>query len=763
MLLEKAKQAANNVDRAALGEQSLQMARSLRYDGGIIRASLLLGDVKARLGQTEEALQHLLEAEAKVQAGGNNIMLLGIYKALGDLFYKEKLYAGARRYYARILIVEPGQTEVQEKMADAYLAELLADSAETIYKRLIVHFREQGDIPGLVKIYQKIAGAYDQQGNAGKSLYYYIPIEDLVERYGSTENRSVLYNNLGRQYAALRDYQKALEYFKKAELQCKFIPCDYPDVLYANMGIALHNLGDSRQGIEYLLKAQAILQQRQDKVALANLEHLLAGVYFSANDLYNALTHNEIAIRNAKETNQSIVLAEAYKTAADVYQELYDFEKAFVYFRQYLVLIDSVRLEDRAREQRFNQQRTLLAAAEGQIKYLIARQNFKDLELAQIRYEAERLELLNKNLELETRRKEDELLLLQKQTEVDQAKIREQTLQALRARQELRLAAQNLDTEKKNHLIRELQKQEEIDRAEYYADSLSRSKELEILRRDKDIAGLQLRQQATFRRSVYALGALLLVILGLLGAGWLFARRTNNRLNKQNQRIQAQNKEIEEERHKSDQLLLNILPEEIATELKTRGYATPRYFESATVVFTDFVNFTKLSSQLTPEQLIDELNSCFLAFDEICEKYGLEKIKTIGDAFMCAGGLPVPSDDHPVRAVAAALEMNAWLKNRNAVNPQAIFKEMRIGIHTGPVVAGVIGKNKFAFDIWGDAVNLAARLEEQGEPFKVNISATTAEAVKHRYALQFRGSREVHNKGAVDMYFIKGNLNASES
>ena len=157
---------------------------------------------------------------------------------------------------------------------------------------------------------------------------------------------------------------------------------------------------------------------------------------------------------------------------------------------------------------------------------------------------------------------------------------------------------------------------------------------------------------------------------------------------------------------------------------------------------------------MTPGQLIDELNECFFAFDEICENYGLEKIKTIGDAFMCAGGLPVPNFTHPIDAVLAALKMFEWLEKRNADNPKAIFRDMRIGIHIGPVIGGVVGKNKFAFDIWGDAVNLASRLEELGEPGRVNISNVTYEAVKHRFRCEYRGKKEVHNKGLVDMYFI---------
>ncbi len=750
-ILERARASDSDSERERLATQTLTMARSLRYDGGIIRSSMVLGEVCARSGRTEQALQYYLEAEAKIINTGNRAAQLAVQNALGDLFFQEKLYVNARRYYREILALQPNDYRIKEKMGDACLLDMRFDSAEYFYKELIIKYKEEGNNPRLVQIYQKLANAYDQNGDPGKSLYYYLPIEDLVERFGTSPERGLLYNNLGRQYAALRDFPKALEYFRKAELQCIYITCDYPEVMFANMGIALHNTGDTKEGIEYLLKAKGILTSRNDKAALANLEHLMATVYFSSNDLYNALSHNNEAIRFARETKQFTVLSNAYKTAADLYHDLYDFEKAFEFYREFLNIVDSVRLEEQSRLQRLNQQRTLLAAAEGQIKFLITRQNIKDLELAQERFERERLELLNRNLDLQRRSSEDEVLLLQKQTEVDQAQLREQTLQALRARQELRLAAQNFDAEKQQRIIAELRQQEKIDSAQ----GLVREREVELLRRDKDIAQLELDKQANFQRFAYGLGSLLLVILGLLGAGWLFARRASRRLKGQNRRIQAQNREIEEERRKSDVLLRNILPDEVAQELKTRGYATPHNYESATVLFTDFVNFTQLSTQLTPKELIDELDACFLAFDEICERHGLEKIKTIGDAYMCAGGLPIPNDTHASDAVRAALEMCAWLEQRNHDNAFAVFRYMRVGIHTGPVVAGVIGKNKFAYDIWGDAVNLAARLEALSEPNRVNISEETAQAVKKQFKMTYRGEKEVHNKGLVGMYFVE--------
>ena len=290
-ILDDAKRSDGDNEREQLAQRSLSMARSLHYEGGIIRSSILMGEICARSGRIEEALQYYLEAEAKVQSTGNKSSESSVNNALGDLFLHEKMYSNARRYYGKLLLLQPQNNEIKEKMADACLTDMQFDSAEFFYKQLIIKYKEDGNNPRLISIYQKIANAYDQFGDPGKCLYYYLPIEDLIERFGNLQERAILYNNMGRQYAALRNYTKALVYFKKAELQCVYAPCEYQDVMYANMGIAYHNTGDSKLGIEYLLKARMIVIKSNDKEALANLEHLTATVYLNNNDLYNALSH----------------------------------------------------------------------------------------------------------------------------------------------------------------------------------------------------------------------------------------------------------------------------------------------------------------------------------------------------------------------------------------------------------------------------------------------------------------------------------------
>ena len=214
---------------------------------------------------------------------------------------------------------------------------------------------------------------------------------------------------------------------------------------------------------------------------------------------------------------------------------------------------------------------------------------------------------------------------------------------------------------------------------------------------------------------------------------------------------------LEAARRQSDDLLENILPAEIAQELKTTGEAKVRSFPAVTVLFCDFVNFTAIATELGAEALIAELDRCFRAFDAIVDAHpGVEKIKTIGDAYMVAGGLEA-QPGAPVGIITAALEMQAFLE-AEAAERQAEglpYFTARMGLHTGPVVAGVVGARKFAYDIWGDTVNVASRVESAGEPGRVNVSATTQALVCDHFVCRHRGKIEAKNKGFVDMYFLE--------
>ena len=215
--------------------------------------------------------------------------------------------------------------------------------------------------------------------------------------------------------------------------------------------------------------------------------------------------------------------------------------------------------------------------------------------------------------------------------------------------------------------------------------------------------------------------------------------------------------ELDAEKHKSDKLLLNVLPVDIANELKINGKVEPVHYDGVSVLFTDFKGFTQLSEKMTPRELVDELDYCFSYFDRVVDKYGLEKLKTIGDSYMCASGIPKPSPTHALQAVYAALEILQFMELRklHKVYEKTPYWDIRIGIHSGPLLAGVIGNKKFAYDVWGDTVNTASRMESSGVPGNVNISHTTFELVKDVFDCEYRGKVSAKNKGELDMYLVR--------
>jgi predicted ATPase/class 3 adenylate cyclase len=223
------------------------------------------------------------------------------------------------------------------------------------------------------------------------------------------------------------------------------------------------------------------------------------------------------------------------------------------------------------------------------------------------------------------------------------------------------------------------------------------------------------------------------------------------------EKIKQRTQELQEEKEKSDELLLNILPLDIAEELKQNGSSKARSFDQVSVMFTDIVNFSSICEQMSAEELVAELNDFYSHFDKIIESYGIEKIKTIGDSYMCAGGLNERKDFDHSRMILAAMEIREWIqkhKQENLSGGKNVI-DMRIGIHTGPVIAGIVGLKKFAYDIWGDSVNIASRMETAGEPGKINVSQDTKTLIEGEFNCIPRGKIQVKNKGSIEMYFVE--------
>ena len=300
-----------------------------------------------------------------------------------------------------------------------------------------------------------------------------------------------------------------------------------------------------------------------------------------------------------------------------------------------------------------------------------------------------------------------------------------------------------------------------------YKDSLYGAKtfqELQLIILNEQERKQQLRQEKEELQNRYQLIFLLsslfvfLLIVVILWLNNKKQKKTNLELSFQKKQIEMRTAQLVEEKKKSDELLLNILPAETAEELKQKGFAEARQIDEVTVLFTDFKGFTQLSERLTPKELVGEINECFSAFDHIMGKYGVEKIKTIGDSYMAAGGLPTINTTHAFDVVNAALAIQQFMHAHKAQKESEgkLYFEIRIGVHSGPLVAGIVGVKKFAYDIWGDTVNTASRMESSSEIGQVNISESTYEIVKDQFVCTHRGKIQAKGKGELDMYFVEG-------
>jgi class 3 adenylate cyclase len=267
------------------------------------------------------------------------------------------------------------------------------------------------------------------------------------------------------------------------------------------------------------------------------------------------------------------------------------------------------------------------------------------------------------------------------------------------------------------------------------------NKNITALKEERQAQAIQLQS----RKKILARSYLALGLFAALAFSLFFANRGKTKA----ARI------IAKEKQRSDELLLNILPAEVAEELKNNGASAARQYEAVSVLFTDFVNFTGTAEDLSPQQLVQELNECFTAFDMIIGRNGLEKIKTIGDAYLAVCGLPASDPQHARKTVQAALEIRDFIANRK--QHERAF-DIRIGINSGPVVAGIVGVKKFAYDIWGDTVNTAARMEQHGVLGSINISESTYELVKDEFVCTKRGKIAAKNKGEVEMYLVSNEV-----
>ena len=560
-----------------------------------------------------------------------------------------------------------------------------------------------------------------------------------------------------------------------------------------NIGLGYYHQSDYLNVFIYWEESLKIFRELKDQAGIANLENNLGAVYFNQGDDASAVEYYLRSLSAAESINDSSGIGKALIGIGNVYfnkKETYD--EAKEYYLRALTLFEkldygdgigtcaanlgNIYLEDASYVTALSYLNKSINAFETEV-YIPHTLNLTGQVYSEMERYEEAIEKLEKAIELaeklnlkmevaeallglaETYRKKGDLkVALETYRRVEalsreiggKNELKESYAGIANTYSELgdfRNAFRYLrDYDYLKDTLYSIETDEKIKGLHFSYQIQNKQNEVDLLVRDQQLQELELKQQRYINYAAIVVGILLLLLAGGLFNRYRFIRRTN--------------KIIEHEKERSDKLLLNILPEETADELKEKGAAKARSYSNVSILFTDFKGFTQLSAELSPPALVKEIHHCYMAFDEIMVRHDVEKIKTIGDAYMAAGGLPKPNNSHAHDVVNAALEIREFMDKLIKARKKAgkPYFEIRIGIHSGPVVAGVVGTHKFAYDIWGDTVNIASRMESNSEPGKINISESTYDLIKDKFECFARGKISVKGAGEKSMYFVKSRI-----
>lgn len=558
---------------------------------------------------------------------------------------------------------------------------------------------------------KNIGLGYYYQGKYLETLEYWNESLKIFELLKDEIGVANLLNNIAAIYADQGDDAKGLEYSLKS-LKLSEKSGDKLRILSAlnTIGSIYYNKKATwDKALNYLIQALPLCVEIGNKDAEGIISENIGEIYFEKKDDAKALSYYERSIRALGNTANSSF---AYNGIGKIYLRKADYTRALNYHNKALEIAEKL-------SNKLHMVRSLYGIANVYTSQ-------KDYTAALTYYN--RASIIAEEIKSSPNLKDlyQEMSAAYAKTSDFKNAFRYQSLYA-----DIKDTLYNSETDKK------------LVSLQFDFDLQKKQGEINLLTKDKMLQNLNLKRQKMQKNISIAGGGVAFII------ALIIYRNYRNKI-KVNKILDRQNAEIES-------LILNILPEEVARELQKNGNATPRYYESASVLFTDFKSFSRLADSMSPQEVVTELNECFVAFDEIMVKYNLEKIKTIGDSYMCAGGIPTEDDNHYLNIIKAGLGIRDYMNERNALRSQQGLPpwDIRIGVNTGPLVAGVVGRKKYAYDIWGGTVNVASRMESNGEPGRVNISAATYEFVKHKYQCTHRGKIMAKNVGEVDMYFVE--------
>ena len=561
---------------------------------------------------------------------------------------------------------------------------------------------------GLVDYFQ---GKFlDALGYWNESLQIFENLHDDIGVANLLNNISAVYSDQGNDERALELSLRSLKLSEKTGDKLRIL-----SALNGVGGIYYNKKATWDKALSYFIKALPLCEELGDKDALGVILTNIGDIYFYKNDLVKSLSYYQKSINAFGDLPNS---SSAYNGVGKIYLEQGKFAQALIYHNKALAIA-----------QKSESKHHMVRSYSGIADVYIAEKDYPDALIYFIKATklAEEIAATPDLKDIY----QSMALVYSKISDYKNA-YKYQTLYAV-----VKDTLYNIDTDKK------------LGKLQFEFDLQKKEGQISLLTKDKALQDAEIRSQKLAKNAFAAGLALVFLIALLIFRNYREKVKTNKILDQQKAQI--------------ENLLLNILPAEVAKELQLYGHATPRNFESASVMFTDFRSFTVIADKMTPQSLVKELNECFIAFDNIIGKYNLEKIKTIGDAYMCAGGIPAPDKRHAYNIVKASLEIQEFitLNNKRKVEAGLEAWDLRLGIHVGPLVAGVVGKRKYAYDIWGSTVNIASRMESNGEPGRVNISSTTYELVKDEFECTYRGKIYAKNVGDIDMYFVDREINMS--
>jgi adenylate cyclase len=599
-----------------------------------------------------------------------------------------------------------------------------------------------------VKNLNDLSVAILQNEDISGSLIVSGQAKELADELGYLKGKAYSEKNIGMAYYYQGDYIQVLDHWTKSLETFETID-DSQGIanMVNNLGAVYYSQGSNTKAIEYYLKSLRISEKLKDTLRIATALVNIGGVYGDNPRDYNkalayykqigpylpTLNDNRMSIAHLFGIGEIYYLQSKYKEAESYFEEALKYSTNTEMHSENYTKLGKVEFK--------------IGNVDKAIQYLnLAYDTAKksDQSLAELKALIA-MGTIYKESDFTTALKiykEAESLAKEMNTDYELRDIYEGMSQvyALEGDYVNAFQYQKRYLAQKDSLFN-LETNDKIRGIQFDFDLEKKQDEIGLLEQEAQIAELQAKRQ---KYVIYgSILSLILVFVIAIGSykRFLYVKKTN--------------KIIEEEKNRSENLLLNILPDETALELKQFGKVKAKKFESVTVMFTDFKGFTSYSQNLSPELLVKTVDYYFSQFDAIMEKYDLEKIKTIGDAYMCAGGLPFPTDDHPVKMVQAAFEIAQVMEEaKHNADKDIVPFEVRIGINTGTIIAGVVGTKKFAYDIWGDTVNVAARMESLSEPGKVNVSQSTYLLIRDSYTCEHRGQIHVKNKGMMDMYYV---------